>query len=356
MSTILGFFVLVIAVHVLRILIVNWKTSPKNHEVFDGELLQVEECVVALKRPQGKKPVRTIVGMHGFLEDHRYFTDHYGKVTDAELILINSCGYHPPNTVIVPQEAPWSKTVPFTPGSIEYDAAVLIQAVENLASTSRLRVHGHSRGGAVVLEAARQRPDLFKKAEAILEAPILPEAPVFADSGLRAVFDRAYLYFFPFAAALFNITGLPRFVMKNLGPLGDRKATMLRSLFNNPKSPGILVQNLLHIARWPQDRTVDLFDGFASGTILIGEQDHILSRRRMLASAQRNKGNLQVVETTGTDHFILLERPELIPALPVVAGRSGATAKPKSPRRAAKTRKPAEKATQAKTQPAVSKT
>ena len=49
--------------------------------------------------------------------------------------------------------------------------ALMLRALEHLPRSPIVRVHGHSRGGAVVLEAASMRPELFKDVEVLLEAP-----------------------------------------------------------------------------------------------------------------------------------------------------------------------------------------
>jgi alpha-beta hydrolase superfamily lysophospholipase len=57
---------------------------------------------------------------------------------------------------------------PYEHHTIKDDVAVVIQAVKHLANTDELLLHGHSRGGAVVLEAIKQNPDLFKNAKVLL--------------------------------------------------------------------------------------------------------------------------------------------------------------------------------------------
>jgi pimeloyl-ACP methyl ester carboxylesterase len=112
----------------------------------------------------GPAPWATVICMPGFLEDPRYFLHTYAD-PDLQLILLSSADYHVPFAGLKRQPAPWARTPTVEPGTIEYDAIVLVQALEHLPRTTSIRVHGHSRGGAVALEAASLRPDLFRDVE-----------------------------------------------------------------------------------------------------------------------------------------------------------------------------------------------
>ena len=275
-----------------------------NDEAFNGELYQVGECYVA-KRTTNTKPKQTIVCIHGFLEDMRYFTEVY-EDPSIELILINSCGYHSPfplNNLMKPE---WSQSVPYPEGSIEYDANVLVQAVENLASTKKVRLHGHSRGGAVVLEAVKQRPDLLGKLEVILEAPIIPEGEPYP--GLAFVFNKVGLYLLPLSFTLFKKVpfDLYSFAYK---PLTPRKRTLLAGLLHNPKSYTSILENADNMEAWWETTNISIYDNVAKGTILIGAKDMVLDRKSMIASAQASHSKIDMVLTEGSTHFVSLEQP-----------------------------------------------
>ena len=116
------------------------------------------------------EPRATVVVMHGLLENPLYFTRYYDD-PELELIMIGATGYQLPVTSADRPEAPWDLPPAGTPGTIATDAQLLNLALEHLPGTRNVRVHGHSRGGAVILQAASERPDLFSQVEVILEAP-----------------------------------------------------------------------------------------------------------------------------------------------------------------------------------------
>ena len=144
-----------------------------NFEAFEGDVYQVGETYVA-RRKAAKKPKQSIICIHGFVEDMRYFTELY-EDPHIELILVTNSGYHCPFSTKDLIQPEWAEANPFLPYSIEYDAFALRLAVENLATTSKVKLHGHSRGGAVVLDAMRQSPATLSKSEVILEAAVLPQ-------------------------------------------------------------------------------------------------------------------------------------------------------------------------------------
>lgn len=278
-----------------------------NDEPFEGDLYQVGECYVA-KRASDTKPKQTIVCAHGFVEDMRYFTEVY-QDPSIELIMINSCGYHSPFSLNDLLKPDWAVSVPYPEGSIEYDANVLGQAVDNLASTKKIRLHGHSRGGAVVLEAIKQRPDLLGKLEVILEAPILPKGKPYP--ALALAFNKVGLYLLPLTFTLFKKVPFD-FYSRAYKPLTARKQVLLPGLLHNPKSFTTVLENAHNMNEWWDHAEHSLYDNVAKGTILIGAEDKVLDRNSMIASAEASHKNINVVLTEGTTHFISLEEPQYV--------------------------------------------
>jgi len=308
-----------ICVHLYRLHLLSILTQSKNHEDFSGQLLQVGKSVVAYQKEDESLTTnkQTIVCMHGWLEDHRYFSEIYTP-KDAELIFINSCDYHGPNKDITPVDATWQTANPFPECTIEYDAAVLIMAVKNLASHKKILLHGHSRGGAVVIEAVKQAPELFAQTQVILEAPILPEAPVGVQTPskiINAIASKVTMYIFPFVANVLSKKGLPSFVLKGMGPLTPRKSHLLKGLFYSAKSASVLMANMKNMMDWPLQNKMTLLDNIKGGHILVGSSDSVLSRRLMIKSINKNKGNLTVVHTKHSSHFISLDIPEQVSRL-----------------------------------------
>jgi len=314
---IVSILILVFCIHLWRKYLLLNETSIKNHEDFTGDLYQVGHSIVAHVK-QTTPLHKTIICMHGYLEDYRYFTQLYTS-NDGELILINSCNYHAANKNITPMKAAWQIENPYEQHTIEHDAAVLIQAVKNLANTDELLLHGHSRGGAVVLEAIKQNPDLFKNATVILEAPILPEASIIKTNKHPRVYDdlilHVIIYWVPFIVAWLAKFGTPDFVLKNVQPMNERKKHLMLGIFNNPKYAKVLLDNIKNMKVWTLTNKVDLFDGIKKGYILIGSKDAVLNRQLMLKVANRSKDNITVIESKDSSHFLTLDIPDQVKSL-----------------------------------------
>ena len=87
--------ILVICIHLFRKYLLRKETSIKNHEDFNGDLYHVGHSIMAHVKNTGLCD-KTIICMHGWLEDYRYFTQLYTS-NDGEIILINSCDYNAAN-------------------------------------------------------------------------------------------------------------------------------------------------------------------------------------------------------------------------------------------------------------------
>ena len=298
--------------HGLRTWLLHRPLAAVNHERFSGTIFQLGESVVAYRPAQG--PVhQTVIASHGFLEDFRYFTALYQDPA-LELILVNNGGYHCPDRAQVPQLPSWGNvTNPYAVGTIEYDAFVFNLALQHLATGPHVRAHGHSRGGAVILEAARQAPERFRKVEVILEAPVLPGGkghPV-----LELAFSAPGRYLLPINFAWLRHVDTVRWGGFMFTPLTPRKAELVRGLYFSPKSFDIVLKNLKSMQDWIETQDASLFRNILHGTILIGARDLVLDRAAMLRSAQTAPTGWRIIETHGTSHFISLDQPGAIPAL-----------------------------------------
>ena len=144
---------------------------------FEGKMYRVAETVVGIRKPIAQA-TQTVICFPGFLEDMRYFQALY-QDSDCELILVNNANYHSPFPLDEVEDLDLEIN-PYACGTIEYDGFTLAQVMRRFANCPEVVLHGHSRGGAVVLEAGRQFPDLMKtdgkQVSAILEAPVLPQA------------------------------------------------------------------------------------------------------------------------------------------------------------------------------------
>lgn len=272
------------------------------------------------RRPARKGSQRTIICFPGFLEDMRYFQNVY-EDEDAELILVNNANYHCPFPVAAVTELEWPAN-PYAIGAIEHDAFYLGLVLERLASGREVCLHGHSRGGAVVLETGRQYPELMNCKErpvrAILEAPVLPQArtPGNASDPLP---HRIYCYFLPvFFGLSRNISAERLLKMPMMHPTTPLKTRLCRSIFSVSRSYATCVANVKSIVNWQRAKGFELYRNFPSLTVVIGERDSSLDKRSMLASAKQGQNlnsGLSILRTEDTNHFISLEQPEIIRAI-----------------------------------------
>ncbi len=205
--------------------------------------------------------------------------------------------------------ANWARTPDYRAGTIAYDAAVLNLALEHLVSTRQVRVHGHSRGGAVALEAARQRPDLFESVEVILEAPVLPQGKPYAEVPAIA------RWLFPFFLLLWQqqpISDRNRAVWGSLE--NPRKRELIWGYPFNARHCSTLVTNIADMNRWMAETGTDSYRCVQRGAIVVPARDRVLDPRAMLSSA-RQAENLQIIEVEDCSHFVILDQPEAIPPL-----------------------------------------
>ncbi|MEH6550149.1 MAG: alpha/beta hydrolase [Pseudomonadales bacterium] len=319
----LTLLVLLLAVHAHR---EYWRlrTLPQIHRgEFTGELMNVGATYIA-RRSAKNGCSRSIICFPGFLEDMRYFQDVY-KDDDAELILLNNANYHCPflndgvSSDVVTLDWPEN---PYLIGSIEHDGFYLGLALERLASGSEVCLHGHSRGGAVVLEAGRQYPELTSSKErpvsAVLEAPVLPQART-AGKGSEPLQHLLNCYFLPiFFGLKRNINTERLLTLSIMRPTNTLKTELLMSIFSTTRSYDTCVKNVQSIFTWQRTMGFEVYDNFPLLTVIIGERDTTLDGRSMLASAEqgqtRNSG-LSILKTMGSNHFISLEQPETIRAI-----------------------------------------
>lgn len=283
-------------------------------EPFEGIAYSVGSATVVER--SGKDPQATVVCIPGYCENARYFTKYYAD-SQIQLILLVSADYHTGLVCEQQHDASWAKAPEAPEGSIEYDALVLIQAMEQLPKSDHIRVHGHSRGGAVILEAASLQPDLFQGVDVVLETPVLPQA------NLIKPVPAMFYWLMPLLIPLWRRRPISPFLPGRWGALQDsRKRELIESMPFNAKHSATLVTNLKSIERWIREQKSDLYRNLESGVILIADDDQVLDPAAMLASAKHAGGRLQVKRVPQTSHFLLLDRPEAVPPLEVMeAGR-----------------------------------
>ncbi|MEH6558405.1 MAG: alpha/beta hydrolase [Oceanicoccus sp.] len=322
MITVLTYLALItIAIHLFR---QYWfdKSLPQVHSMnFDGELFHIGETSIAIKRPAGTA-TKTLICFPGFLEDQRYFLALYdeGGYVDKgyELILVNNANYHSPFIQKNVTPLQWDYN-PYPVGTIEHDGFIVAQVVKKLPHSSDIFIHGHSRGGAVVLEAGRQFPELMKSDEnnitAILEAAVVPQGTQ-ATGTPHPIITSLTLYLLPLVFGLSrNISDRRLQKLPMMKPTTPVKTHLIKTIFCNTKSYATCVENFRNIIEWQQQTFYDLYQNYDNIVVLIGERDDVLSVETMKASAiegAKLNQNLTIIETTETNHFISLEKPETV--------------------------------------------
>ncbi len=280
-------------------------------EMFSGKVYKVGKGAVSI-RNHSAKAANTVIAVHGFLENHCYFSQSY-QAPDTELILITCSNYHIPVSGPVPKDAPWQYPIKYLEATIEYDACILNQAMQNVPTTQRIRVHGHSRGGAVILEAMRQHPELYENVDVVLEAPVLPQGKLSAF--VSTILDPISHGMWPWVIRLFNTTPSSAYGQTFLGRITDRKKALFEKVFTSTKDHLTVVRNIENIMGWMEKTSPDIYKHMRQGTILIPKVDRILDREAMLVSAEKSLNTVRIVETDATSHFVTLDSADWVPSL-----------------------------------------
>jgi len=314
--------ILLLALHGYRQYWAKRDLSQTDTGEFSGQLMKVEQTYIAY-RAASDSCHRTIICFPGFMEDIRYFQELY-KDNDAELILVNNANYHCPflgaRDTDDMTELAWPEN-PYPLGTIEHDAFYLGLVLEHLASGSNIVLHGHSRGGAVVLETGRQYPELTnakaRSVSAILEAPVLPQART-AGKGAATLPHGLACYLLPLLLGwLRNSSEERRIKRMMVGPVTPLKQQLLPNVPNNPRTYATCVTNLRSIVAWQRTTPIDAYNNFSALTVIMGEHDHVLCNHSMLASIEKGQAinqGVSLVQTERTNHFISLEQPEVMQA------------------------------------------
>jgi len=307
-------------------------------EMFSGKVYTVGKGAVSVRSHSGKAD-HTVIAVHGFLENHCYFTQSYQNPS-TELILLTCSNYHTPVSGPIPEPADWEIPIKYLEATIEYDACILNQALANLPSTDNIRIHGHSRGGAVILEALRQRPELYQDVELILEAPALPGGKT--HPLVSALLEPVSHGMWPWVIRLINNTPSSSYGQMFFGKLNKRKKQLLHKLFTATKDHLTIVRNIENLFAWMDRTDPAIYQLIQHGTFLIPKIDRILDRHLMLESAQCSPNAVRIVETDAMSHFITLDDQKWVPAVDSIpSGRAStekgrnASKKPKPKRQAA---------------------
>ncbi|SEP04265.1 alpha/beta hydrolase [Aquisalimonas asiatica] len=274
---------------------------------FDGDAFSIGAARVYRRGPADADGA--VIAVHGFCENPGYFKALYVD-PQLELILVGNADYHPVPSATDHGAPPWASVPESPPGTIGYEAEVVIQAAEHLARAPLVRVHGHSRGGAVLVEAARRRPDLFANAQAVLEAPVLPQARQPRE------LPAPVLLFLPLLLPLWRRQPINPRNKRLWGDLSDAgKRDVIRALPFNPRRAVTMRRNLGDIATWVRKRSTEDLQHLPDRLVLVPEHDRILDPAAMRRSAEA--GGARVAAVAGSSHFVALDVPEAIPPVRV---------------------------------------
>ncbi len=283
-------------------------------EMFSGKVYTVGKGAVSVRSHSGKA-TNTVIGVHGFLENHCYFTQSY-QDPSTELILLTCSNYHVPVSGPMPEPASWEVPIKHLEATIEYDANILNQTVLNLPTTDRIRIHGHSRGGAVILEAISQQPELYENIELILEAPALPGGRT--HPLISALLEPVSHGMWPWIIRFINSTPSTSYGQMFFGKMNARKKQLLHKLFTATKDHLSIVRNIENLFAWMEKADYSVYEHMRHGTFLIPKIDRILDRNLMLASALKSPNSVRVVETNAVSHFVTLDNPDWVPSLETI--------------------------------------
>lgn len=311
--------ILLLALHAYRTYWTRRELPGAQQRVFAGELFHVGASFIARRHARAGSR-KTIVCFPGFLEDMRYFEALY-EDTDSELILVNNANYHSPYDQSRLVSLGWPVN-PYAIGTIEHDGYLLSQVLEHLVSGDEVILHGHSRGGAVVLECGRQNPQLVSggalQVSAILEAPVLPQART-VGRGSEPIPFRLICYFLPIVLGLGRNASVEKLLKQPMmQPCNDLKIDICRSIYTNPRSYSTCITNIKSIRNWQRAHDAQLYQSFDRVTVVVGAVDHVLDNRSMLLSAEAGRAlnaGVTILQTQNTNHFPSLEQPHYLHTL-----------------------------------------
>lgn len=308
--------VLVLVLHAYRQYWTHRALPQASSGSWDGQMYKVGETYI-LHRAAQNDSGKTIICFPGFLEDMRYFQALHEQ-TKCELILVNNANYHCPFPGLPVTQLDWPSN-PHRLGSIEHDGFYLAHTLEKLASGSHCILHGHSRGGAVVLDAGRQFPELMQRdsvaVSAILEAAVVPQG-LNAGNTNDPLPHRIISYLMPIVLGLARGSGEAQLLKQPMmQPTNPLKNEVVQTIFTNAKNYSTCVTNVRNIVVWQQQTQHDIYSNYLKLTVIIGERDDVLDNTSMLASAEEGAKlypGLEILHTKKTNHFVSLEQPDYL--------------------------------------------
>jgi len=313
MTTLFVLIGLALLIHLARQHLANKHWQAPSGEAFQGELITLGDNLVCLPDRShldaAEVEKTTLVCFPGFLEDMRYFLEVH-RDTPARLIIINNGNYQNPFDQEPVSQPSWFVQPPQPLGTIAHDANCLNQVLEHMCRSGKIIVHGHSRGGAVVLEAGKQQPEQVREIDALLEAAVVPQGRLAGN--LEKKLKPVGLYLAPFIFALMRRQPESRRLKQPMMWVSNAtKEKIVAAIPFTPKQYSTAVTNNANIIEWHANSGYEYYNNYRRISLLVGQRDSVLWREAMLKSAAQAE-RVEVIETEGTDHFISLEKPELV--------------------------------------------
>jgi pimeloyl-ACP methyl ester carboxylesterase len=282
----------------------------------DGDIYRAGDTYIAI-RAGHEQSQKTIICVPGYVENMRYFQALYADV-DCQLILLNNSDYHCPFKSEAITTLAWEDN-PHPLGTIPHEAFRLGQLIREFASGTNIILHGHSRGGAIVLDAARQFPELVrqqdKQISAILEAPVLPGG-LLAHDGSKPLKAMIASYLTPIALGRGRHTTAEQLdKIPFMQPTNAHKTDICLSVFSNAKHYLTNVTNMRDIQHWQRTVGDDVYAHYSQITVVVGERDDVLDNTTIIASAERGQQlnpGITLLQTANTNHFVTLEQPQYL--------------------------------------------
>jgi len=319
MNIIITLIVIALFFHVYRQHITNKALTALPVVAFDGDIYTVGETVFAV-RSGSADTTKTIVCFPGFTETMSYFTDLY-KDESCQLILVNNALYHSPFDLGNATPLQWADN-PHEVATIEYDGFYLAKIIDQYAAGSKIVVHGHSRGGAVVLDAGRQFPEITKTSgkeiTALLEAAVVPKGTTVAPNPGK-IGQSILVYLMPIGFNLYAKVSRERLAkMPMMSPTNELKTAMIMRNFRSPKFYWVYLTNVVNIPEWQEQQSHSLYENYHKVVLVQGCRDDVLVNETMEASAlagAKLNNEVEIIKTENTNHFVTLEQPHYIRAV-----------------------------------------
>jgi pimeloyl-ACP methyl ester carboxylesterase len=313
MTFLLIIITLAVLLHLCRQWFANKQWTAPIGDAFNGQLMALGDNLVCIPDRSHLDAAEvgkaTLICFPGFLEDMRYFLEVH-KDTPARLIIINNANYQNPFNQ-EPTATPSWFVPPFHPlGTIAHDAHCLNQVLQHLCGNEKVILHGHSRGGAVVLEAGNQQPQRVENIEVLLEAAVVPQGRLAGN--LEKKLQPVGFYLAPFIFALMR--RLPRSLLIKspmMWVTNPAKENIVANIPFTPKQYSTAVTNNANIIDWHAKAGYNYYDNFQRISLITGQRDSVLWLSAMLKSAAHAE-RVNVIKTEGTDHFISLEKPDIV--------------------------------------------